>query len=178
MCRPRCCSRSIGLNFEPEHYNSLFFTFLLSLPPVLVATWTQFCVFFAQGETGRTRLCHGFRPQVSEVSFPCFPKDSCDPLGSRFSILLCVWFSRCARAPFALTSFFGRSWVTMDFSDTSSGGWRNTTLGIQCWSCSFVRISVVYIELWSMKKELVRIALSCHFALDILCDKSETRRAQ
>ena len=28
------------------------------------------------------------------------------------------------------------------------------------------------------EKELVRIALSCHFALDILRDKSETRRAQ
>ena len=68
------------------------FTFLLSLLPVLVATWPQFCVFFTQGETGRTRLCHGFRPQVSEVFFPCFPKDSCDPL-VRASRFCCVFGS-------------------------------------------------------------------------------------
>ena len=47
--------------------------------------------------------------------------------------------------------------------------------GIQCWnflSCAYWAHMEVLVD------EKGRIALSCHFAPDILCDKSETRLAQ
>ena len=51
----------------------------------------------------------------------CFPENPCVSPGPRCSILLCVWLSRRVRARFVVSLFFsGRSWVLMEFSDTSS----------------------------------------------------------
>ena len=60
----------------------------------------------------------------------------------------------------------------MDFSDTSYNAW-NPKLAL------FFHAHIgIYMEVLVDEKELGRLALSRHFALDILCDKSETRCAQ
>ena len=75
--------------------------------------------------------------------------------------------------------------MTMDVSDTSStrtcsdpdelvdhNVW-NPMLGLFC----HAEIGT-FMEALADDRVLGRIALSCHFALDMLCDKSETRCAQ
>ena len=86
--------------------------------------------------------------------------------------------SQCTRA--SLTFFLSsrKSWLAMDVSDTSStltsldpeeydehNIW-NPMLELLCHA--YVG---VFIEALSDEEDLVRNALSCHFALDILCDK-------
>ena len=49
----------------------------------------------------------------------------------------------------------------------------NTTFGTLCWSCSFTCICWRTRGAYFDEAELERIALSYHFALDVLCDKAE-----
>ena len=68
--------------------------------------------------------------------------------------------------------------MTMDFSDTSSDELEEHNAWNQILELFFHPHIGIYMGVLVDEKELVRIALSCHFALDILCDKSETHRAQ
>ena len=58
----------------------------------------------------------------------------------------------------------------MDFSDTSSDELEEHN----AWN----PMLELFMEVLVDEKELVRIAPSCHFPLDIPCDQSETRCAQ
>ena len=150
----------------------------LTLVPCLmrVVTWMKSCMCYLTRES-HTCLSHNFKSEGSDASRALFPEDPCVPPGPRcWVFFLCVWLSRRVRAPFAFSFFLCKVlglWIALI---PRLMGWRTTTLGIQCWSCSLMRM-LVYTWYWSMKKD-GRIALSCHFALDILCDKSEDRRAQ
>ena len=68
--------------------------------------------------------------------------------------------------------------VTMDFTDTSSDELEEHNAGNQILELFFHARDRTYMQVLVDEKELGRISLSCHFALDILCDKSETRRAR
>ena len=70
------------------------------------------------------------------------------------------------------------SWVTMDLSDTSSDELEEHNTWNPMLELFFHAHIGVYMEVLVDEKELERIALSCQFALDILIDKSEVRRAQ
>ena len=51
----------------------------------------------------------------------------------------------------------------------------NTICGIPCWDF-FCREHVgTFMEAYFDEVDLGRIALSCHFALDVLCDKAEVQ---
>ena len=108
----------------------------------------------------------------------CFPEDPCPSWSALLDYVVCLAQStRTCFLHFPL-SLSGRSAVTVDFSDTSSdeqeehNAW-NPMLELVCHAHIGMHLEVLVGE-----KELGRIALSCHFALDILCDKSGVRCAQ
>ena len=71
-----------------------------------------------------------------------------------------------------------RSGVTVDFSDTSSDELEEHNAGNSMLELVCHTHIGIYMEALVGAKELGIIALSCHFVLDILCDKSEVRCAQ
>ena len=110
-------------------------------------------MFYATSE-GRTRLSHGFSPEVSEVSCALFPSGSLRPSWSALlDYMLCLAQStRTCSLHFLSLFCSGRSWVAMDFSDASSDELEEHNFGIQCWNCSFMRILGCTWKYWSMKK--------------------------
>ena len=66
----------------------------------------------------------------------------------------------------------------MDFSDTSSDELEEHNAWNLMLELFWHAHVGMYMEVLVGGKEQGRIALSCHFALDILCDNSETRCAQ
>ena len=115
---------------------------------------------------------------------PCLPAVVCvQSPGSgpmcRYRITCC--FAQSTQAPF----LSGRPQLTVDVSDTSStltssksdefdehNIW-NPMLRLLCHAHVGVPLEQLFDE-----EDLENIALSCHFALDLECDKSETRCAQ
>ena len=129
--------------------------------------------FFTRLEKDAHACPTGSVQKLVKCPVPCFPEVLCAPPGPRCSIMLCVWSVDAHVLPSSILSLSGRSWVTMDVSDASSDELWNPMLGL----CCHAHVGI-FMEALVDEKDLGRIALSCHFALDIFCDKSEVRCAQ
>ena len=87
---------------------------------LLCACGNMYVIFFVLREKDAHACPTGAFRKLVKCPVLCFSEHPCVPPGPRCSIMLCVWLSRHARARFIFQFLIGRSWVTMDFSGTSS----------------------------------------------------------